>query len=415
MNFASIMYQSSASKGQELVAERMVKFAKRLGLEAWYITSIYHDGIPVVSEREAELTGKNYVVYSEDPAIRLPTIRVASYKTTWPPRRIVFRDFVTVLNNIDKELGLDFVATHSTLWNGPEETARWILWKKLMKSLGESIPPTVMGHMSHYQPPDPLRYSLVERTYRMAWNTTALPSIFKASSMIIVLTPLEAEEMVTMGAPPDSIHLFPGGLDDDFAELVDRADAGSFRERYGIPEDARVVAYLGTVEYRKNPLAVAKVARHFKDRRDVFFVIAGRPGDQWEEVKRAVRGLRNIVLTGELRDDEKAALIKTSYLNVIMSRMEGFGLTQLEFMYGGVPVVTSAVYGQKWLVRNGVDGVHVNGPDDVNGAASAVDALLKDEEKWKEMSRNARERARGFLFSKLMMELVDRARAALGK
>ncbi|WP_232216711.1 glycosyltransferase family 4 protein [Desulfurococcus amylolyticus] len=283
-----------------------------------------------------------------------------------------------------------------------------------MKSLGESIPPTVMGHMSHYQPSDSLRYSLVERTYRMAWSTTALPSIFKASSMIIVLTPLEAEEMVTMGASPDFMHLFPGGLD-DFAELVDRADARSFREKYGIPEDARVVAYLGTVEYRKNPLAVAKIARHFKDRRDVFFVVAGRLGDQWEEVKRAVRGLRNIVLIGELRDDEKVVLVKTSYLNIIMSLMEDFGLTQLEFMYGGVPVVTSAVYGQKWLVRNGVDGVHVNGPDDVNGAASAIEALLKDEEKWKEMSRNARKRARGFLFSKLMRELVERARAALGK
>ncbi len=411
MKLASIMYQSSLSKGQELVAERMVKYARRIGVEAWYITSIYHDGQPVVSEREVELTGRNYMLIQDDPAIKLPVIRVASYKTTWPPRRIVFRDFVTVLNSLDKEIGFDLVITHSTLWNGPEETARWILWKKLMKSLGERVRPTLMGHMSHYQPPDPLRYSLIERTYRMAWNATSMPSIFKASSLIIVLTPMEAEEMITLGASPDSIHLFPGGLDDDFAEMVDKSDPRPFREKYGIPEDARIIAYLGTVEYRKNPLAVVRVARFFKDRGDVFFVIAGRPGDQWDEVSKAARKLGNVVLTGELTEAEKAMLIKASYLNIIMSRMEAFGLTQLEFMYGGVPVITSGVYGQKWLVRNNVDGVHLAGPEDVDGAVRAVELFLKDEGLRSEMSKNARERARGFLFTKLMRELVSRAEA----
>jgi len=82
MKLASIMYQSSLSKGQELVAERMVKYARRIGVEAWYITSIYHDGQPVVSEREVELTGRNYMLIQDDPAIKLPVIRVASYKTT---------------------------------------------------------------------------------------------------------------------------------------------------------------------------------------------------------------------------------------------------------------------------------------------------------------------------------------------
>ncbi len=414
MKIASIMYQSSNSKGQELVAQRMAKYARRLGFEAWYVTSIYHDGHSVVSEREVELTGKNYVLLHEDPAIKIPTVRVASYKTTWPPRRVVLRDFVTVLNNLDREIGgLDFVITHSTLWNGPEETARWILWKKLMKSLGEKTHLTIMGHMSHYQPPDPLRYSLIERTYRMTWNATALPSIFKASSLVLVLTPLEAEDMITMGADPGSIHLFPGGLDDDFCGLVDKASPREFREKYDIPEDARIIAYLGTIEYRKNPLAVVRIAKAFRERKDVYFVIAGRPGDQWDEVLKASKGLNNVVVTGELSEEEKAFLIKASYINIILSRMEAFGLTQLEFMYGGVPIITSGVYGQKWLVRNGIDGLHVSGPDDLSGAIKAIEMLLKNEEKWKEMSRNARERAREFLFTKLMRDLLSRASSML--
>ena len=45
-----IMYQTSRTKGQELVAQRMVSYFKRFGHEAFLITSIYHDGKAVVSE-----------------------------------------------------------------------------------------------------------------------------------------------------------------------------------------------------------------------------------------------------------------------------------------------------------------------------------------------------------------------------
>jgi Glycosyltransferase len=88
--------------------------------------------------------------------------------------------------------------------------------------------------------------------------------------------------------------------------------------------------------------------------------------------------------------------------------MEALGLTQLEFMYGGVPVITSAVYGQKWVVRDGIDGIHVNGPDDVEGAAKAVERLLNNPDERDRMGRNARERAEQFLMSKIVRELAGK-------
>ncbi|MEZ0394136.1 MAG: glycosyltransferase family 4 protein [Desulfurococcaceae archaeon] len=415
MKFLSVMYQTSNSKGQELLAQRMVKWARRLGHEAWLVTSAFHDGEAVISERRLAASERGYEIFEKDPAIGLPTIRVGSSKTVWPPRRIMFRDFVNVLRRLDDELGVDFLLTHSTLWNGPEDAAKWVLWKRLMKTMGEPLRETIYGHMSHYQPPDPLRYSLAERTFRMAWNLSALPSIFKAAHMVLCLTGIEAEDMVSLGARPDQIHLFPGGLDDDLARLVDAAKPDDFRERYGIPGDKLIVSYLGTVEYRKNPLAVVRIARRLRHLKDVIFVVAGRPGDQWNDVVREARDLNNVVVTGELDEALKASLIKASYLNVIMSRAEAFGLTQLEFMYAGVPVVTSAVYGQRWLVRNGVDGVHVNGPDDVEGAARTIEGLVRDPEKRDELGRNASERARSMLFSELMKGLLEAAEKFAGR
>jgi len=224
MKFFSIMYQTSNSKGQELVAQRMVKWALRLGHEGWLVTSVYHDGEAVIPPSEVVKRYEGYVKFTADPKIGIPTIRVDSMKTFWPPRRIFFRDFMNVLRTLDETEGIDFILTHSTLWNGPEEVARWVFWKRLMKSLGEALKDTVYGHMSHYQPPDPQRYDILERTYRIAWNSTAFPSIFKVANMIVCVTGVEAEDMISMGARPDQIHIFPGGLDDDLAEMIDNAN-----------------------------------------------------------------------------------------------------------------------------------------------------------------------------------------------
>ncbi|MEM1818675.1 MAG: hypothetical protein QW399_00795, partial [Sulfolobales archaeon] len=152
MRLFSVMYQTSNSKGQELVAQRMVKWGRRLGLDAWLISSIYHDGEPVIPANEVMKSIEGYIKFDRDPKVGLPVIRVDSNKTFWPPRRIMFRDFITVLKNLDETIGIDLLITHSTLWNGPEETAKWIMWKRLMKSLGEAVMPTIYAHMSHYQP-----------------------------------------------------------------------------------------------------------------------------------------------------------------------------------------------------------------------------------------------------------------------
>jgi len=116
------------------------------------------------------------------------------------------------------------------------------------------------------------------------------------------------------------------------------------------------------------------------------------------------------VLTGELTVEQKASLIKASYLNIIMSKMEALGLTQIEFMYAGVPVITSAVYGQKWLISNGVDGIHLRGPDDIEGGVESINKIIQNESLYEEMKIKAMEKGRNFLISKLMKELIERAK-----
>jgi hypothetical protein len=170
-----IMYQTSNSKGQELVAQRMVKWFLRLGYEAYLITSIYHDGNEAIKRRLVETSLEGYIFQEKDRTINLPTIRVDSYMAKWPPRRIMFKNFVDILRRINENFNVNALITHSTLWNGPEDTAKYVMWRRMLTTFSLESGSIFYAHMSHYQPPDSTRYDVAERTYRLAWNHMAFP------------------------------------------------------------------------------------------------------------------------------------------------------------------------------------------------------------------------------------------------
>jgi len=401
-----VMYQTSNSKGQELVAQRMVKEFIKLGHKAYLITSIYHDGVEVAPSENLR-KAKGYV-YVEDSDLGIPIIRVDSHIAKWPPRRIVFRDFIPNLERIVDEFKLNVLITHSTLWNGPEEVAKFVAWRRYMKDLGGYQDPIVFCHMSHFQEPTSKRYSLVERTFRMAWNKLALSQILRTANLVLVVTPMEKHEKVKIGAEPGKCFLFPGGVDDELFLQFAAADIRDFFNRHKISKDMKLVSFLGTIEERKNLMAVLKIAESLQDRQDIHFMIAGRGESLYaSKVKESASLLPNVTYLGEVDNKEKILLIKASYINILMSRLESLGLTQLEFMYSGVPVVTSGVGGQSWLVRNGREGIHTDGPDDTAGATNAILNLVNDHDMWNNLSLSAREKARNLTSSKIITELDE--------
>jgi glycosyltransferase involved in cell wall biosynthesis len=398
-----LMYQTSRSKGQELVAQRMVRYFNKLGHEAYLITSIYHDEKEVVSESVLRGGGWTRV---DDEDLGIPVIRVDSYVSNWPPRRVLFKDVLHTLETIVNNFGLDVLITHSTLWNGPEEVAKFVQWRRNMKSLGGYQDPIVFCHMSHFQEPSPKRYSLVERSFRMAWNRISLAQILRVANLILVVTPQEQDAKVKMGAHSDRCVLFPGGVDDDSFMKYATSSPEELLQRFNLGPETKIVSYLGTIEERKNPMGVLEVAEKLRDRTDIHFVIAGRGDSEYaDKIRNRAEQLANATYMGEISEKEKLQLIKASYLNILLSRMEALGLAQLEFMFQGVPVITSGVGGQSWIVRNGRDGIHVNGPADVEGAARAVVELVGDRSRWQRCSANAKERASDFTFTKLISEL----------
>jgi len=407
-----IMYETSRSKGQELVAQRMVREFNHLGHTAYLITSAYDDWEPIVSESEIDARGG--YLHTFDASLGIPVIRVGSEIASWPPRRILFRNFVGVLTKIVSDLKLNVLITHSTLWNGPEDTIKFVVWNRHLAGEGGQNPPILFCHMSHFQEASDERYTVEERTFREVWNRISLEEIMRHADFVIVTTPLERAQMRALGADEGKFVLLPGGIDEEIFETEGRD--GTIKRSLGIGAPVKLVTSLGTVEERKNTLSVVEVARTFAQDGNVHFIIAGRlEGPYAEKVKAAAEGMNNLTLLGEITDDQKAQLIDESFVNLTMSRSEALGIAQLEFMYRGVPVITSGVGGQSWVVRNGVNGVVLRGPDDVEGASAAIRSLLKNSKMRSHLSKGALETSSQATLSTLIAGLSKKLMAKLSR
>jgi N-acetyl-alpha-D-glucosaminyl L-malate synthase BshA len=110
-----------------------------------------------------------------------------------------------------------------------------------------------------------------------------------------------------------------------------------------------------------------------------------------EEEARLLGVEQSVSFLGKL--DQIAPLLAAADLFLLPSQSESFGLSALEALASGVPVVGSDAGGLPEVVRDGETGA-LCAVGDIAGMATAALEILKDSERWKEMSRLAAADAR---------------------
>ncbi|NHN57606.1 MULTISPECIES: glycosyltransferase family 4 protein [Halorussus] len=94
---------------------------------------------------------------------------------------------------------------------------------------------------------------------------------------------------------------------------------------------------------------------------------------------------------GRLPDDALADRLAESHLLAVPSRVEGYGVAYLEGMAFGLPALATTAGGAPELVTHGEDGFLVP-PGDAAAVAEAVETVLVDRERLREMGIAARRR-----------------------
>jgi N-acetyl-alpha-D-glucosaminyl L-malate synthase BshA len=110
-----------------------------------------------------------------------------------------------------------------------------------------------------------------------------------------------------------------------------------------------------------------------------------------EEEARMLGVEQSVSFLGKL--DQIAPLLAAADLFLLPSQTESFGLSALEALASGVPVVGSDAGGLPEVIRNGETGILCQ-VGDIAGMAAAALEILQDRKRWAEMSKLASDDAR---------------------
>jgi glycosyltransferase involved in cell wall biosynthesis len=184
------------------------------------------------------------------------------------------------------------------------------------------------------------------------------------------------------------------------------------RRALGI-ETAKVIGIVGQLTPRKGQLelieAFAETSREFPE---TVLLIVGEPlfnrdADYAKSLADAAKasGVADRTLFLGQREDTPA-IMRALDLLVVNSRTEPFGLTVIEAMASGVPVLATAVDGIKEIVRHGENGWLVKATD--HGAlVKAMLTLLRDQSLRRQLVREARREAIAQFSTKRFLSEVE--------
>lgn len=207
-----------------------------------------------------------------------------------------------------------------------------------------------------------------------------------------------AREVVErLRVPPARVHVVPEAVASSFAPPPRAAARLAVRERFGVP--GRYVLYVGQFDPRKNMAGLlAAFARAARDDGELRLVIVGDLGRLAVHLRAALERTaaprERVIVTGFVDDAALSALYAGAECLLHAAILEGFGLTPLESLAAGTPVVGYRAGAVEEVVGDAGVLVDPAEPDALGEALRNVltsDALLAE--------LRARTRARAELFS----------------
>lgn len=214
-------------------------------------------------------------------------------------------------------------------------------------------------------------------------------SIEKSDALTAVSRYLQKETLDAFGCTACRIDVIPNFID---PKVYDRARyAGPGRAQFD--GSRKVLMHISNFRPVKRVRDVVGVFAKTNESVPSVLVMVGDGPDRHDAEQEARRlGVeKSVKFLGKI--DSVAPLLAAADLFLLPTNSESFGLSALEALASGTPVIGTNVGGLPEVVRNGETGV-LCAVGDVDGMAGAATELLKNEAKWKAMSEAAAADAR---------------------
>jgi 1,2-diacylglycerol 3-alpha-glucosyltransferase len=178
-----------------------------------------------------------------------------------------------------------------------------------------------------------------------------------------------------------------------------KADSRMFMKKYKIPADKPVVLYVGRLSFEKK---VDRLVEAFKNVKNATLVIVGS-GPSLEEYKKLAAD--NVIFTGFVDDKLLSSAYASADIFASASDSETFGLTFVEAMHFGLPVVGVDRLGAKEVIKDGKNGFLV-GVGNVNTIADKINLLVKRPALRKKLGKQGKKDSRKYDMDRVAGEFL---------
>jgi D-inositol-3-phosphate glycosyltransferase len=239
-----------------------------------------------------------------------------------------------------------------------------------------------------------------------------------AANRIIAECPQDKEDLTHLyQAKPDHVTIVPAGYDPQEMQPIDKLTA---RKCLGLAENERIILQLGRVVPRKGiDTVIHGLARLVRDYNiDARLLVVGGESeapdpqvtpelDRLTQIARKERVASRVNFIGRRQRDVLKYYYSAADVFVSTPWYEPFGITPLEAMACGTPVVGSNVGGIKYSVADGKTGFLVP-PKDPDALAARLAELFQDPVMLKRFRRQAMQRVKKhFTWEKVTQQVAD--------
>lgn len=144
-------------------------------------------------------------------------------------------------------------------------------------------------------------------------------------------------------------------------------------------------------------------------------VIAGS-GPQEDALRGLAKrlALRSVVFEGQVTTERKAELLETAWIYVLPTLHEGFGISIVEAMAAGVPVVTGSVPGVRDYAVGGLNCIECN-PRDWHSITVALRIALSDPAVRRQLSHEGKRTAARYAVTAVRKRILEVYEAVIAK
>ncbi len=246
-----------------------------------------------------------------------------------------------------------------------------------------------------------LQYLLLVR--RLVYEAHGAPAFLarmlaRFAYRIVVISKATGESFVAVGVPREKIVVAPDGVDlDAFAHPESKEAA---RSRLGLPQDRKVVLYVGRVDGWKGVDTLCEAAALLSSDTQVAII-----GGESEQVKVLHARHPNVRFLGfrpyrELADNQAAAdvLVLPNTGKSEVSMLYTSPLKLFTYMASGVPMVVSDTPATREILDD--DDAYFFTPDDPHSLADKVKIALAEAEQARGKASRAKEKVNGYTWQK---------------